>query len=147
MGFWQRIFRSRKSSVPAPFVPIVPSQTGNKMSYYRLLIGISKEAMPDLKITSKECQVCGRTFLLPSSHPSVVMRRDSELVLDVGGYCPQCNRYICDRHAKLVEDAKYDRDGKLAQFNVVNWLPGCRTCGSILDVNAIMVVHVDQSWM
>jgi hypothetical protein len=85
-------------------------------------------------ISTRECGQCGLIF--PSMNQNVDMpvqkaSKDTwqrEFMLDVGGYCPNCQMYRCPDHASFIETPAIGPYPGAAFWLTV----GCSACGSRL---------------
>lgn len=53
-------------------------------------------------ITTHSCGKCGKTFMLPGRMIDLITLNTSGYVIDVGGYCNFCQKYVCQKHCKLL---------------------------------------------
>ena len=114
MGFLQKLFGAGKSAgVP------MPSSAGGRISLHKMAL------MQNFGVTPKRCDVCGSTFAMPGASISVLSDDvEGRYSLDVGGYCVQCRKFMCQKHAKFVKGANM---GPISTYEV-----GCDSCGSPL---------------
>jgi hypothetical protein len=53
-------------------------------------------------ISTHACDKCGKTFMLPGKLTELVTVNASDVVIDVGGYCNYCQKYVCQKHVKFL---------------------------------------------
>jgi hypothetical protein len=53
-------------------------------------------------ITPHSCSKCGKTFMLSSRMIDLITLDTSGYLIDVGGYCNYCQKYVCQKHCKLL---------------------------------------------
>ncbi|MGB8296611.1 MAG: hypothetical protein WCG85_14380 [Polyangia bacterium] len=105
----------------------VPSKYG-PISVARIFVEQLKQ-----ELTTQRCQVpkCGITFLSGASIIGLnsVSPLEQHFTLDVGGFCSECNRYVCHRHAmiSLEKEEQVSPTQKIYQGRIA-----CRECQSKL---------------
>lgn len=78
--------------------------------------------MGQIALKTRQCERTKTTFVLPDAYIDYMAPGQSSLrlVLDVGGYCPNCDKYQGPQFCKL------------AQADEVRWYPACAVCSSWL---------------
>jgi hypothetical protein len=76
-------------------------------------------------VRQRLCGVCGANYEV-SNEPTPVLAIDvNAWDLDVGGYCPQCLRYVCPKHVLLAPHGNIDVLGEQQVY-----ARKCATCQS-----------------
>ena len=91
MGFLGKLFGKSDAT---------PAGGGGKISVYAVCM------QSGIATSSKKCDLDGRTFPCPANPPTIFTLDTSSWALDIGGYCPRCSGYRCERHAKFGEQAQ-----------------------------------------
>ncbi len=73
-----------------------------------------KNARP--KVRAERCQFpgCGSEFALPLVRSKLIVVKEQPIdiwILDVGGYCKQCDKYLCPKHLRLNKVLDEGDDG------------------------------------
>jgi hypothetical protein len=102
----------KKSSKKAG--PNVVSSSGGKIS----MLQTCKQS--NIQLSPHRCDVCNSTFMLGSQMLNVFTDDKSRWHVDIGGYCPTCRKFMCQKHIDLANPSN---DG-------FNYVLTCNSCGS-----------------
>ncbi|MFC2140908.1 hypothetical protein ACFLQP_01245 [Acidobacteriota bacterium] len=60
------------------------------------------------KVGSYKCDIDGTTFIITNIQVYLVTPKISDYVIDIGGYCSKCQKYICQKHLRFERgDTQY----------------------------------------
>jgi len=98
-------------------------------------------------ISPHSCDKCGKTFMLPNRMTDLITTNASNFLVDVGGYCNYCQKYVCQKHCKLlskeyifqkyrnffdsetIKNIEANREG-----NSITYVLACETCETPLVI-------------
>jgi len=78
----------------------------------------------NIPMSPKRCDLCGVTFPCPEQLFELVTIQLDNWILDIGGFCPRCRKYLCPKHAKFVN---------VGNPSDMTWLASCNRCESALQ--------------
>jgi hypothetical protein len=119
MGILNRFFGSRD---------IGKKRTPTEKSYSIASVLIQQ----NVKITPKPCQKCNSTYKHSEGIYVVMTSQIEKWVLDVGGFCPSCRRYICQHHL-LLGNVDMSQHNAAMKANPYLWGAVCESCQTALQ--------------
>jgi hypothetical protein len=119
MGILNRFFGSRD---------IGNKRTTKEKSYSIANVLIQQ----NVKITPKSCQKCNSTYMHSEGLFVVMTSQIEKWVLDVGGFCPSCRRYICQHHI-LLGNVDLSHHNAAMMTSPYHWGAVCESCQTALQ--------------